>query len=838
MTKRILRVFSFTFILWSLLVIDLKGSDIKGGLKFNSYEEIKDNRTGINFTPDRALPMGGHFKMSFYFSYWREFQAYGHIFRIIGSDDNNIDLISSPYNSKFDDLNLILGDSATAVSFSFEEIGLQPNKWILCELTISPREHYIALSLDGKEKRKTLDFELEKALVAFGKNMLGKYTTSDVPPLNLREVTFEVNGDTVRHWPLVKYRGSKCFDELGAHVAEATNPNWMVDRHVRWQLKNTLSFTGRPQVVFDQEETFYVISPEYITSYNMATDVSKTDTLAQSVALPFNQASMYMKDLHEIWCYDLDSMSINKLSLERKEFYEVNSNFVIPTSHWHANKVKTQDGKVVFFGGYGHYTYNNELLVFDSAGQKTIVSDIEPRYLSALGQNSQGKTYVFGGYGSKNGSQEYGARSFHNLYELDLEQQSAKELWTLEEEAGGNVFSNSLVFGESDSLFYVLRYPRDKFNSKAVLEAYDLFTGEKEVFEDSIDLDFLDTNSYVDLLLNKKTNELTAVILSGGQQGYDISFYTLDFPPLHSSEIIQSKPFPYSILWSILGGSALLVVVMFWIRKRRRKTSVDAPANPVEEHAAPAPLPVVEPPKDFDDKKSAILFLGGFQVLDKQGNEISEKFSSTLRTLLTMLLLYSSNKGKGVPSNFIWEALWSDKSQNSARNNRNVNIKKLRDLLESVGDITIKSTSDKWQITFDEEVFFDYGYLIECLEEQRPITPALLGLIKRGNILPSLELDWVDGYKAKLSNKIVDYLITNSRVNPHDADIQLDIADSIFQHDIINQDALSIKVRYLNAKKKFALAKKCYESYEKEYELLYGEAFDVPFDEFVKGSEI
>ena len=37
--------------------------------------------------------------------------------------------------------------------------------------------------------------------------------------------------------------------------------------------------------------------------------------------------------------------------------------------------------------------------------------------------------------------------------------------------------------------------------------------------------------------------------------------------------------------------------------------------------------------------------------------------------------------------------------------------------------------------------------------------------------------------------------------------------------------------------KKFALAKKCYESYKKEYHLLYDEEFDVPFDEIVKGNE-
>ncbi|MEQ9302915.1 MAG: hypothetical protein RJQ14_03295 [Marinoscillum sp.] len=562
--------------------------------------------------------------------------------------------------------------------------------------------------------------------------------------------------------------------------------------------------------------------------------------------VPFNQASLYRLNTEEIWVYDLDSLEINKFDLVNQNYYLINSNFSSEPSHWHANKLLTKEGKAIFFGGYGYYTYTNDLLIHNNSWNVSTLDAVEPRYLNAFGQNSSGELFIFGGYGSKNGSQEYGARAFHQLFKVDPVSLSVQQLWSKEEEAGGNVFSNSMVFGKSDSVFYVLRYPRDKFNSKAVLESFNIYTREKETLGDSIELDFLDTSSFVDLFLSKSTQELVAVILKKKEETYTTSFYGLKFPPVQYAAITQSKPQNY-LYQSIVGFVLIVGIVGFWLYNKKqsvdeslRDTSMlnrdlhHGETTEVGTSALEEPLPFE---KDFEDKKSAILFLGGFQVLDKDGVEISEKFSSTLRTLLSMLLLFSSNKGKGVPSNFIWESLWGDKSQNSARNNRNVNIKKLRDLLDNVGTIEIKNSSDKWKIELGEDVFFDYCHLMECIDNNKKLTPALLELIKRGNILPSFELDWIDPYKAELSNKVVDYLLGNRNALAYNAQLQLDIANCIFQHDIINQDALFIKIKYLNSMKKFALAKQCYESYRKEYHLLYDEDFEVPFDEIVKGDE-
>lgn len=820
------------------LLIAAQKSLPDGGLRFSSYEEIKDLRTGINFTPDQPLEIRSIFQMNFDFAFRRSSQAYGHIFRIIGSKGNNIDLISSPYNSKFDDLNLILGDSVTAVSFGFEEINMIPNQWIHCKLIISLEDNFISLTLNEIEKTKEVALGLKDIYLVFGKNELGAYTTSDVPPMDLKEVAIRANDRLIRHWPLTRYNEDISYDETERFPAKATNPHWMIDRHFRWRKTTSITTQERPQIIYNGDSLFYLLTPKVFITYNVNNNNIIKYNLEQNVALPFNQASLYKKEIDEIWCYDLDSLKVNKFKLTTKSFYEVNSRFTEETHHWHANRTLTNDNRAVFFGGYGFYTYTNELIIHEENQWKTKpVPSIEPRYLSALGRDHAGNIYVLGGYGSKNGSQEYGSHAYKDLYKLDLSDFSATPLWNKEaEESEANVYSSSMVFSDSDSMLYVLRYPRDKFNSKAVLESYNVYTGEFQNFGDSLDIDFLDTNSFIDLIRNYDNNTLMAVAMNMNDEFFETNLYSLNFPPISNTEVVQPKPLKKYFYYA----AVVLVLTLFFLglfiihrKKSSLKKAMKEVAAPTIQEATPESAKL-DPAPQFDDKKGAILFLGGFQVLDKNGDDISEKFSQTLRTLLTMLLLFSSNKGKGVPSNFIWENLWGDKNQSSARNNRNVNIKKLRDLLQNVGEIEIKSSSDKWKIFLLDDLFFDYRYLMTCIEENRTITSDLINLVKRGNILPTLELDWIDSYKADLSNKVVDYLLEHSKKLPMDSVLQMEIANCIFQHDIINQDALFIKIKHLNAVKKFALAKQCYETYSKEYKVLYGEPFDIHFEEILK----
>jgi hypothetical protein len=63
--------------------------------------------------------------------------------------------------------------------------------------------------------------------------------------------------------------------------------------------------------------------------------------------------------------------------------------------------------------------------------------------------------------------------------------------------------------------------------------------------------------------------------------------------------------------------------------------------------------------------------------------------------------------------------------------------------------------------------------------------------------------------------------------------VLLEIADTIFNYDSINQEALVIKCSVLNKKGKYSLAKTWYDHFVKEYKTLYAESYPKTFDEVI-----
>ena len=62
------------------------------------------------------------------------------------------------------------------------------------------------------------------------------------------------------------------------------------------------------------------------------------------------------------------------------------------------------------------------------------------------------------------------------------------------------------------------------------------------------------------------------------------------------------------------------------------------------------------------------------------------------------------------------DMLWSDKDEIAARNNRNVTLRKLRVLLEEVGDVEVISDGGFLKIRWNESVFCDYCTALHCMD--------------------------------------------------------------------------------------------------------------------------
>ena len=100
--------------------------------------------------------------------------------------------------------------------------------------------------------------------------------------------------------------------------------------------------------------------------------------------------------------------------------------------------------------------------------------------------------------------------------------------------------------------------------------------------------------------------------------------------------------------------------------------------------------------------------LNGFQVINRDLKDITGKFTPIMRQLLSVIILYSNQNNKGISNIKLKELLWYDKSEESFSNNRSVNIRKIRLLLEEVGDTEISSANRYWYILNKGHVYKDY----------------------------------------------------------------------------------------------------------------------------------
>ncbi|MDR0547120.1 MAG: hypothetical protein LBG77_06000 [Dysgonamonadaceae bacterium] len=241
--------------------------------------------------------------------------------------------------------------------------------------------------------------------------------------------------------------------------------------------------------------------------------------------------------------------------------------------------------------------------------------------------------------------------------------------------------------------------------------------------------------------------------------------------------------------------------------------------------------------------KSSIYFLGGFQIFDKEGNDISAAFTPTLKQLFIIILLNTVKNGRGISTNKLNETLWFDKSEDSARNNRNVSISKLRTILAKIGNIDIDQESSYWRITLSD-VYSDYIELTNLCEQFKQQHLSLdeaeiqhfIQVAYRGELLPDFQIDWLDEFKANFSNRILDTLFEFSSLPEIKKNLPLlnHIAECILKFDIINKDAIALKCLTLYKLGKKGLAKAAYDNFVREYQNTLGTVYKVSFSEIIE----
>ena len=222
------------------------------GLHFSSFEVDQDNRTGLNLTPQKKLEMPNGFTMQFDIQLRNLDQTFGYVFRIIGNDSVNIDLVSDISSNEYV-FSLVSGMKSLIQVRKADLKNFKVGSWAKITLFYNPQKKQINLKINDWQKTVAFDSKKLKTIdVFFGLNKHSSFSTTDVPPMTIRDIlVFNEKKEVLRNWKLEKHGTEKVYDECVNQKASCFNPVWEIDKHVKWQQMAHLVLPYiHPQIAF------------------------------------------------------------------------------------------------------------------------------------------------------------------------------------------------------------------------------------------------------------------------------------------------------------------------------------------------------------------------------------------------------------------------------------------------------------------------------------------------------------------------------------------------------------------------------------------------------------
>nr|WP_321355970.1 hypothetical protein [uncultured Draconibacterium sp.] len=819
------------------------------GVFFKSKEVSLENRTGIDLTEDGTITYQNSFSIEFDILFRDLDERYGYVLQLKETNDGHqFDLIYN-IDGRFPDLFVVLDKKETnlQMALSREQIELV-NRWHKFRLTVDAVSGDVAMTFGGKTVTDKIELPASSELEwTFGIVDRYGFEIDEVPPMSVRNIRFSEQNNLKYFWPLDYTTGNTVKDSVDGKEAEIINPAWVVEQHQTWKQVRSFEFSEMPQIAFNKNtEAFYFVERKQgITKFSL--NERKVSTIKYRSGNPFYEDAQQVffdknDRLRTYSKYKNLAPAFNEASRTWDNRYDT---LAYLPKYWHHNSfLHPVDGAFMAIGGYGFFTYFNTIRKLDERTKtwkelKLKGELFEPRYLASLGQSKNDSVYyLFGGLGNETGKQILGKEFYYDLYKIDFGADTISKVWEVEEiDDESYTPVNSMIINEQENCFYTLCFSHGNNETALQLIKADLNNPEYKFIGSKIPYTFYDITSFADLYNWETHNKILALTMHEAADGkFKVNIYSLNYPPSEGelAPTGEKKTGKFHVAYFIFGALALLLIGGVTIILGKAKKSK------TESRKTTLNLLPDEPNNSDEPLQGRILTFGGFQVFDRNGKDITYRFSPTVKELFLLIFLNTVDGNTGISSKKIQEFLWPDKSEHNAKNNRGVNIKKLRSILEDVGDITITFDGNYWRMSHCEDVFCDFEYIKEYNKIGFDISRikefnTVMSILSRGNFLLNTETEWLDRWKDNISGRIVNRLeevceLLDIRKNEKEL---LEITDVLFTFDQMNETALELKCNILYHQGKHSLAKEIYNHYIKLYQKLYNEDFKRSFKELV-----
>lgn len=736
---------------------------------------------------------------------------------------------------------------------------VKKEKWTDVELSIYPKKGILKVKYDKSETIFTSSVvnKGKGSQVFFGYYPLRQYTPY-VASVCIKDIRLLCGGQEVGNYKLQCHNNDTTYDSCQGQVAIGKNTKWVIDETLKWKLVLTKTFHHFPSIAFDSaKETFYMtVGDNMLYKYNYYTHyLDSLRTVGGNCVARFPNQLMFISCLDTLLSYDVNE--------------NLYSFFCFKTLKWGGTEISTLDNKawnnsvnynsidstLVSFGGYGHFRYSNELTISypyhpEIIPKKIILKEIPPRYspATAIVDNV---LYIFGGNGSVSGYQEIQPRNFQDFYAVDLKTYCVTKLWERQEYATEEEFipGEHMIYN-GNGYFYLLckRYGgkmiRINLDSPFIEDmSYPMYAPLKtEYIYGDIFYSSLRKMMYTVFILSNGNGESTVLVYEMSEPVASLRMLTKTLPPIVRKDG-KTKVQAILIFFSIFLLCVVILICRCYWKKRMLplKSKSEKIDNKFVVNEKKTDLVSEKSEMEIFDEvsivpytKSCIYLMGCFQVIDREGKDITSNFTPTLRTLLFLLILWSKKKAKSISGQQIIQIMWSDKMEVSARNNRNTYLSRLRFLLENVG-VKLVNNNSLWEIQLDSDTHCDYMEAIDLLyNNSRTLedTDLLVTLLLRG-VLSGMDNDWADDSKNELSDLTINFLSQELKRSDLSDERKLRMADILFYHDYLSEEALQTKCYIYYQQGKKGLSLNIYNEFCKKYKSSLGVDYKYSFNEIL-----
>jgi two-component SAPR family response regulator len=757
--------------------------------------------------------------------YVRRENAFGMVCRMLSDKKENIDLY------------IAIGDDGKHYPMCLvnESIYLLPDEiqyeqWVETNIRLS-KENEITVSYGTSVLSIPYPVsEISDVRISFGLCPFLDYTIYDIASANIRNIKIFNNEKQVRHWKLEKYDGNISYDLQASVPAHSKNARWIADDYSTWECFYQKQLAHSSLFTFcEKQEKLYILpfdQKDIILIYDLKSSKETVVKSKNNHQISSNCSDLvYDEILNRLIAYNLEEESLFIFSFD-SEMWSDNGNYYFSTGKYGScyNSIiySSSDSLLYLFGGYGYLKYYNGLTrlnIYSNSITYHTLEEVTPRSYASI--TKIGDTlYLFGGRGSKTGRQEVFPQNYIDLYAVDLTSGKADCLWKINNTDTAFYPGENMIYNENEKCFYTVTDENDLTLIRFKKNTPGYETVSYSTFDHTYPVAF-----YRSLYFSSDAQKFYALTARNtSTDDWLIELHALNYPPVLLNPPGSTTAGAGNFSGYLWAGSVVVLLsaclILFLLRKH--KNNKPLPKNDFLKINL-SDTSSVETTYDFS--RSAIRLLGEFCITDASGNDITKQFSPTLKDIFVLLFLNSESGNMGLTSKELVRLFWYDKDKEAAKNNRNVYFSRLRSILFDMNRSEIVNVQGSWKINPGPGVICDYTEALKALHQfqkephQTENIHSLLGLLQRGVLLPNIENEWIDGFKRNFSDKVIDVLTGLSQSKSHHLDDKqkLQMADILFSHDYLSEEALFLKCSVLIYAGKKGSAKDVYNNFCKEH---------------------